>query len=70
MRWDSSVFSVTVRDDGTWLERSETSSERDGLENMRVRMSNIGGQCIIERPPDSGTLVRFQVPLPNGSKPT
>jgi signal transduction histidine kinase len=68
MKLEGAVFRVIVKDDGQWRERPETSGPRHGLDNMQTRMSDIGGQCAIERSQGSGTLVRLRVPLPNGTQ--
>ena len=37
----------------------------DGLRNMRQRLAEIGGGCLIESRPGTGTKVTFELPWPN-----
>ena len=55
---------VAVTDNGRGLQLpAETASGRDGLANMRARLSALGGRCEIRSAPTAGTTVRFGVRL-------
>ena len=56
---------VAVADNGCGLQPDATSEcGMDGLENMKARMSALGGQCEIQSVPTRGTTVVFRVSLP------
>jgi signal transduction histidine kinase/ligand-binding sensor domain-containing protein len=57
-------FVIVLGDNGVWLPRTKPHVA-DGLQNMRQRMSDIGGECIIEQHRVSGTEVRFILHLHN-----
>lgn len=74
-------FSVMVTDDGAGfvLEQSPDGSFKragtlqgsrisNGLHNMRQRISDIGGECIIVSQPGRGASVRLTIPLPHGNE--
>jgi signal transduction histidine kinase len=55
---------VAVTDNGRGLQLpAATASGRDGLANMRARLSALGGRCEIRSAPTAGTTVRFGVRL-------
>jgi len=71
MSCDPTTFEITASDNGNGFDpaagqsRFEGSSAefRDGLHNMRRRLTDIGGHCRVESEPGKGTTVRFVVPL-------
>ncbi|MCW1925326.1 histidine kinase [Luteolibacter arcticus] len=52
---------IDIRDDGKGLSGTDDPSG-DGLSNMRGRLAEIGGTCIIGRSPEGGTRVTLTVP--------
>jgi hypothetical protein len=64
LRLADGMLEIDVDDDGTGfdLARPTADAEHDGLDNMRQRMSEIGGTCAIETAPGRGTRVRFRLP--------
>lgn len=51
-------FTLTVQDDGRGFDPGLVS-RGNGLNNMRQRLSEIGGQCLVESNPGSGTTVQL-----------
>jgi signal transduction histidine kinase/ligand-binding sensor domain-containing protein len=56
---------VVVTDDGHGFDRPPQDAWADGLRNMRQRMAEIGGDCLIESRTGAGTTIRFDVPWRN-----
>lgn len=60
-------FTLCLRDDGRGFDPASLdltqSTGGNGLANMRSRMEEIHGSCIIESAPGEGTLIRFQAPF-------
>jgi signal transduction histidine kinase len=54
-------FTLEVADDGGGIPEGE--SRRSGLANMQRRAELLGGDCTIDSGPDTGTLVRWSVPV-------
>lgn len=65
-------LTMTVRDNGVGFDVSVEKKFSEGLTNMRKRMEDVGGTCVVESTPGSGTTVTAVVPLrtsknhPNG----
>jgi len=55
---------MIIRDNGKGFDDGPKSPSSDGLLNMRHRMDNIGGQCIIESKPGAGTTISASLNLP------
>lgn len=55
---------VEVADDGRGFNLAQPPSGSDGLNNMKERMKNLGGECEITSDAKAGTTVRFSAPLP------
>ncbi len=53
---------ITVEDDGRGFTPG-TSTDGDGLENMRRRLTDCGGSCEITTAPARGTTITFTLPL-------
>jgi signal transduction histidine kinase len=51
---------VTVHDDGAGFQPVESISGH-GLSNMKQRLQNIGGTCVVESQPGRGTMVRLRL---------
>ena len=57
-------FTTTVRDDGAGFDvQAAEHSERNGLSNMRSRLSEIGGVVAVRSSPDGGTGISWSVPV-------
>ena len=54
-------LSVEVIDDGCGIPADVTPS---GLNNLRARAEEVGGQLVVAEVPDGGTVVRWMAPLP------
>jgi signal transduction histidine kinase len=54
---------VAVIDNGTGFDPAAVS-RGNGLEHLRRRLEEAGGQCTVESKPGAGTQVRLTVPLP------
>lgn len=63
MRYNAPELLVRLVDDGCGLPQDFTGEGKDGLTNMRARLANIGGVCVIQRLPEGGTEVRMHAPL-------
>jgi signal transduction histidine kinase len=61
------AFTLSVEDNGRGFEPSATAASKsdteDGLMNMRMRLSEIGGSCDIESTPNRGARIQFHVPM-------
>jgi signal transduction histidine kinase len=61
---NENVFEIKIQDNGVGFEPSlKEHSERNGLTNMRVRATEIGGRLEIESHPGAGTIILLRVPL-------
>lgn len=54
-------FTVEIADDGGGI--PEDNKRNSGLANMQRRAEHLGGECIISSAPESGTSVRWTVPV-------
>jgi len=61
LRYENKTIIMDVIDDGCGFEPETVVSGGMGLENMRVRAAEIGGECDIISSPGSGTVVRVVV---------
>ncbi|MFI5718857.1 GAF domain-containing protein [Nocardia sp. NPDC051750] len=61
LRVDDDV-TIEVTDDGIGI--SPEIGRRSGLANLTARAEAAGGHCAIVNPPEGGTTVRWQAPLP------
>jgi len=60
-------LAVSIHDNGTGFNpASETYG--NGLVNMQQRMTNIGGQCVIESEPGKGSVVHIRLVVPEAVK--
>ena len=63
-------FAVTIQDNGKGFDPQNRRADGHGLNNIRRRMEEIGGQFELETAPGQGAFVRLVVPLhPQKSKP-
>jgi signal transduction histidine kinase len=60
---ESSQLNVVVADNGRGFNFAEASQKRNGLSNMKLRMTEIGGDCEVICRPGEGSQVRFRVLL-------
>ena len=56
---------VTVEDNGRGFDPKLASPERNGLTNLKQRMTELGGECRIDSKPGKGCGVKLQMPLVN-----
>jgi signal transduction histidine kinase len=64
MEFIGNQLAVEVKDNGRGFDPAAAGALGNGLENIRRRMSGIGGQLILRSGPGEGTIVRLQVSLP------
>jgi signal transduction histidine kinase len=50
---------ISITDDGSGFPGETTSINQSGLENMKQRLAEIGGECGVTTAPDGGACVRF-----------
>lgn len=61
---DDKSFAVTVQDDGCGFDaEAHPYAERNGLRNMRARISEIGGELVLVTAPGRGTTISLRIPL-------
>lgn len=58
-----SQLTMTVRDNGSGFDINAEKRFSEGLTNMRKRMEDVGGTCVVESAPGKGTTVTAVVPL-------
>jgi ligand-binding sensor domain-containing protein/signal transduction histidine kinase len=64
VRWDGALLAVSIEDDGKGFVPGPAGAGQDGLSNMRARLDEVGGACVMESRPGAGCCVRFTLPLP------
>ncbi|XHR30174.1 MAG: two-component regulator propeller domain-containing protein [Chthoniobacteraceae bacterium] len=72
IRWEASWLHIRIRDNGRGFAQealADPASTRDGLENLRTRMREIGGCCEQESAVGQGTATLLSVKLPTAAKP-
>lgn len=62
MRVSNSRLTIEISDDGCGFDRFHTP-ENGGLVHMRERLSEIGGECVVDSTPGSGTSLRFTLDI-------
>ena len=55
---------MDIADNGCGFDRPPRDDRADGLDNMRQRLIEIGGECRVESHPGVGTVVHVRLPLP------
>lgn len=63
MRFEASVLTIRLTDDGCGLPDDYQGPGKEGLSNMRSRFAMIGGSCTVRRRPEGGTEVEMRAPL-------
>jgi signal transduction histidine kinase len=53
---------VLIQDDGRGFEPAG-QAEGNGLANMKQRLGNIGGECVVESQAGKGTTVHLRLPV-------
>jgi signal transduction histidine kinase len=56
------VLTISIQDNGVGFQPAGTASG-NGLVNMKRRMEDIGGACVIESHPGEGTIVHLRLPI-------
>ncbi len=67
IEFTNDLLAITVRDDGRGFKPVDNSIG-NGLANMKQRLSDIGGGCIIESQPGKGTTVQMSVEIKSSGK--
>ena len=62
LQLDPAALTIVVADNGHGFRPDQVAGEGNGLENMRRRLAEIGGQLEMASTPGRGTVVRFTVP--------
>jgi len=57
---------IVIEDNGCGFDRPPEDALADGLRNMRQRMDEIGGRCLIQSRPGAGTEIVIEMPWPPG----
>ncbi len=57
--FDDMLLTVCIEDDGRGFQASDAAAGH-GLVNMKRRLQDIGGKCLVESTPGSGTIVRLE----------
>ena len=68
LQLDASAFTVTLADDGRDIPVEREGSGKDGLANMRARLSAIGGHSEVRPRENGGTVVEMTVHLDHGGE--
>ena len=63
-RLEGNRLHLTVTDNGCGFSAGKHNDLADGLRNMKLRVADLGGQCMIDSQPETGTNVRVQLDLP------
>jgi signal transduction histidine kinase len=65
MAFTGGFLDVSVHDDGAGFQPAD-NGPGNGLSNMKQRLQNIGGSCIVESSPGHGTTVRMRLEIRSG----
>jgi len=63
LRLDSGTFTFEIEDNGKGFADSDTNKGRNGLQNMRKRLADVGGEFSIAPGTEGGTKVRLTAPF-------
>jgi signal transduction histidine kinase len=61
-------LSMVIEDDGRGFAGEPADANANGLRNIRARLTEMGGQCLIESNPGTGTRVSLSYPWKNSSR--
>jgi signal transduction histidine kinase len=67
IEFTNDLLAITVHDDGSGFNPAGHSAG-NGLANMKQRLSDIGGGCIIESQPGEGTTIQMSVKIKSSEK--
>jgi signal transduction histidine kinase/ligand-binding sensor domain-containing protein len=56
---------IVIEDNGRGIEPVAPGAQGDGLPNMRQRLNELGGQCLIQRRAGGGTEIIMEMPWPH-----
>ena len=56
------TLEISIEDNGRGFTKAPDDALADGLRNMRQRLADVGGECLIESEPGAGTRVKFRLP--------
>ncbi len=62
-------LALSVQDDGRGIEPARMTTPGHGLANMKRRLAELGGQCVLESAPGRGCTVHLRVTLPPADAP-
>lgn len=60
---ENGLLRIAIQDNGRGIGPRSEQSQGDGLSNMRSRLEQAGGSCLIVSEPGKGTLVQFELQL-------
>jgi|GEM_PF-2511217 len=63
LRYEAPLFTVFLADDGAGLPADVSGPGKEGLTNMKTRLTSIGGSADIRRRPEGGTEAQLQTNL-------
>lgn len=61
---DAEALEISIEDNGHGFSVAPDDALADGLRNMRQRLAEVGGECVIKSHPGSGTTVVFRLAWP------
>jgi signal transduction histidine kinase len=67
IEFTNELLAITVRDDGSGFNPIDYPVG-NGLANMKQRLSDIGGSCIIETQPGKGTTIQMIVKIKSSAE--
>ena len=67
-RSDNAILFLRIKDDGQGFESENLESDGQGLRSMTRRAGALGGNLTIESKAEIGTVIAFEMPLPNISR--
>ncbi|MEO7099564.1 MAG: two-component regulator propeller domain-containing protein [Luteolibacter sp.] len=63
---ETNQLSVIVEDNGCGFDSNVEPADANGLRNMRDRMADAGGSCLVTSRPGEGTSITFVLPIQGG----
>ena len=64
LRLEEDRLTITVSDNGGGFDPQHGTPGRSGLANLRQRLTDIGGRCVVTTAPGAGTRIEFRLRLP------
>jgi signal transduction histidine kinase len=65
IRLQGNALIAVVEDNGRGFDAGQIDGARHGLNNMTVRMNDLGGHCRVRTSPGAGCRIEFEIPLPS-----